>query len=266
MKNVFFNSLIAIFLVITICSLTACGGGGGGSSSSNNPVSPTPSAGVGSVKINLTENGNPVNIAKEKAFLYTPEAALNAGLKNLNANSYRAIFVSTGVYKADAVANGIVHFENIPAGSSYIFVASDGEYTAYLNGIKVEDSDTNPAPKPVSMVKTGSVSGNVIISNGDSAKDAIVYLENTNFVTKANENGSYSISNVPYGHKFNLYAKITKNDKEYKSEPLEVTLSESVTSLNGKKLTIQYSETSPRATRVSLDDDGFLSQNSFRVL
>ena len=97
------------------------------------------------------------------------------------------------------------------------------------------------------MVKTGSVSGNVIISNGDSASDAIVYLENTNFVAKANQNGSYSISNIPYGHKFKLYAKITKNDKEYKSEPLEVTLSESVTSLNGKKLTIQYSETSPSA-------------------
>ncbi len=27
MKNLFFKSLIAIFLVITICSLTACGGG-----------------------------------------------------------------------------------------------------------------------------------------------------------------------------------------------------------------------------------------------
>ena len=248
MKNSFFKFFIAMFVVISIFALTACGGGGGGSSSSNNPVSPTPSTGVGSVKINLTNNGNPVNIAKEKAFLYTPEAALNAGINNLNANSLRAIFVSTGVYRADAVDNGIVHFENIPAGSSYIFIASDGEYTAYLNGIKVEDSDTNPAPKPVSMTKTGSVSGNVIISNGDSASDAIVYLENTNFVAKANQNGSYSISNIPYGHKFKLYAKITKNDKEYKSEPLEVALSESVPSLDGKSLTIQYSETSPNAT------------------
>ncbi len=37
MKNLFFKSLIAIFLVITICSLTACGGGG----SSSDPIPPT---------------------------------------------------------------------------------------------------------------------------------------------------------------------------------------------------------------------------------
>ena len=82
MKNSFFKFFITMFVVISLFALTACGGGGGGSSS--NPVSPTPSTGAGSVKINLTNNGNPVNIAKEKAFLYTPEAALNAGINNLN--------------------------------------------------------------------------------------------------------------------------------------------------------------------------------------
>ena len=36
MKNLFFKSLLAIFLVITLCSLTACGGGGGGGNSGDN--------------------------------------------------------------------------------------------------------------------------------------------------------------------------------------------------------------------------------------
>lgn len=39
MKNLFFKSLTAIFLIVALCSLTACGGGGGGSSSSNSGAS-----------------------------------------------------------------------------------------------------------------------------------------------------------------------------------------------------------------------------------
>lgn len=35
MKNPFYKSLLAMFLIITLCSLTACGGGGGGSSNSD---------------------------------------------------------------------------------------------------------------------------------------------------------------------------------------------------------------------------------------
>ncbi len=35
MKNLFFKSLTAIFLIVALCSLTACGGGGGGGSSSS---------------------------------------------------------------------------------------------------------------------------------------------------------------------------------------------------------------------------------------
>ncbi len=38
MKNLFFKSLTVLFLIVTLCSLTACGGGGGGS---NDPIPPT---------------------------------------------------------------------------------------------------------------------------------------------------------------------------------------------------------------------------------
>ena len=58
MKNLFLKSLIAIFLVITICSLTACGGGGGGSSS--NPAPTTANVKV-SIPGNLFDNTNLTN-------------------------------------------------------------------------------------------------------------------------------------------------------------------------------------------------------------
>ena len=39
MKNLFFKSLTAIFLIVALCSLTACGGGGGGGGSDNHSSS-----------------------------------------------------------------------------------------------------------------------------------------------------------------------------------------------------------------------------------
>ena len=54
MKNLFFKSLIAIFLVITICSLTACGGGG----SSSDPIPPTTANVKVTVPGKLFDNAN----------------------------------------------------------------------------------------------------------------------------------------------------------------------------------------------------------------
>ena len=56
MKNMLFKSLIAMFLVITLCSLTACGGGGGGSSNSSLP--PTTAKVKVSIPANLFDDAN----------------------------------------------------------------------------------------------------------------------------------------------------------------------------------------------------------------
>ena len=55
MKNMLFKSLIAMFLVITLCSLTACGGGGG---SSNSSLPPTTAKVKVSIPANLFDDAN----------------------------------------------------------------------------------------------------------------------------------------------------------------------------------------------------------------
>ena len=115
MKNSFFKSLLAIFLVITLCSLTACGGGGGGGGDSDH---------------SSNNQNNDVQTAYEQAQLKLNIASVVNNLSDLllPATSLRASIVISDNLKNN-YSKGQKLAELIPQDTIASFLAANSGFT-----------------------------------------------------------------------------------------------------------------------------------------
>ena len=213
------NILILFAVVSFIISLTGCG-----SSGSSNSVAPIPTT-MTSVKVNLTQNGQPATGAE--AALYTPVAAMREGLVQAQNNSSlrTSIGISNleGVYKPTSTSADGTYTFTVPTGE-YTLIANKGTSRAVVTNLRAATGvQETEVIEVASLTPTGTIIGKVISSS--NLTGVIVYLENTSLVAIADSEGSFKISGVPIGS-HDIAAMSNQNGKYYAAATTTVVINE----------------------------------------
>lgn len=197
MKNLFFKSLTAIFLIVALCSLTACGGGGGGSSSSNSGGNSGASI-LNNQTIQTTAVSNVLaKIRNSIAHLFRPSIRPNI-----------ALFPRASVYEHMTGKNimTLAKIENITTNDGFV-----NSYNDSISKFKSRFSESDiiyTDNSSIIVAKNGEDNIGLIIEQNGSTKMT------TYFVTNNNENEIVGVSYIKSSDYMTFCFNINKDTLE----------------------------------------------------
>ncbi|MFA6938503.1 MAG: carboxypeptidase regulatory-like domain-containing protein, partial [Treponema sp.] len=129
-----------------------------------------------------------------------------------SASTFTVVSVCSAV-KADK--DGNYSFTNLDAGTYSIYAASQNSTKASYDTVAVTDGKTSTVN--LDLTATGSISGTVLLDGNTTGNSGIfVYVKGTSFIATTNDDGTFTISNVPVSTTaYTLHAKYGTTDKTF---------------------------------------------------